>query len=85
MYKLALDDYKHQTGIELAKHDLAERLQNCSSVDSIADIVRKQAQDFKKFQEKDKVFKSLKNVLTVLHKLPSAANFAQHHVGLVCP
>ena len=83
LFEAALEDYKHQTGIEMAKHPLAERLQYYNSVESVTDILREQAQDFKQFREKDKVLKPLKKVLAVLHRLPSAANFAQH-VGLVC-
>ena len=83
LFEAALTDYKQQTGIELAEHPLAERLQDCNSVESVTTILREQAQDFKKFQDKDKVLKPLKKVLTVLHKLP-VANIAQH-VGLVCP
>ena len=82
LFEAALEDYKQQTGIELAKHPLAERLQYYNSVESVIAILREQAQDFKELREKDKVLKPLKRVLTVLHLLPSAANFA-HHAGLV--
>ena len=84
LFEAALDDYKQQTGIELVEHPLAERLQYYDSVESVTAILREQAQDFKEFREKDKVLNPLKKVLTILHRLPSAANFAQH-VGLVCP
>jgi hypothetical protein len=84
LFEVALEDYKQQTGIELAKHPLAERLQDCNSVESVTAILREQAQDFKEFRERDKVLKPLKKVLTVLHRLSSAADFAQD-VGLVCP
>ena len=84
LFEAALEDYEKQTGIELAKHPLAERLQDCNSVEAVTAILREQAQDFNKFQEKDKVLKPLKKVLTVLYRLSSAANFAQD-VGLVCP
>jgi hypothetical protein len=84
LFETALDDYKQQTGIELGEHPLAERLQDCNSIESVTVILREQAQDFKEFRGKDKVLKSLKKVLTVLHRLSSAANFAQD-VGLVCP
>jgi hypothetical protein len=83
LFEAALKDYKQQTGIELAKHPLAERLQDGNSVDCITAILRDQAQDFKEFREKDMVLKPLKKVLTVLHRLSSVANFAD--VGLVCP
>jgi hypothetical protein len=76
-------DYKQQTGIELAKHPLVERLQDCYSVEDVTAVLREQAQDFKEFREKDKVLKPLGKVLTVLHGLSSVANYAQH-VGLVC-
>ena len=84
LFEAALENYKQQTGIELAGHPLAQPLQECDSVDSVTAILREQMQDFKKFREKDKVLKPLKKVLTILHKLPSAADFAQD-VGLVCP
>ena len=83
LFEAALENYKQQTGIELAEHPLAERLQDCNSVDSVTTVLREQAQDFKEFREKDKVLKPLKKVLTVLHRLSSAANFGQD-IGLVC-
>ena len=83
LFEAALDDYKQQTGIELAKHPLAERLQDYNTVESVTAILREQAQDFREFREKDKVLKPLKKVLTVLHRLSSAANFVQDD-GMVC-
>src|SRR5216684_2035727 len=61
---------------------LADCLQDCHSVEDVTAVLREQAQDFKKFQEKDKVLKPLKRVLTVLYLLSSAPSIAQH-VGLV--
>jgi hypothetical protein len=84
LFEAALEDYKRQTGIELAEHPLAERLQDGDTVESVTTILCEQAQDFKEFREKDKVLKPLKKVLTVLHILPSAADLAQD-VGLVRP
>ena len=84
LFEAALEDYKKQTGIELAEHPLAERLQDGNTVDAVAAILREQAQDFKEFREKDKLLKPLKKVLNVLHVLPSTADFAQG-LGLVCP
>jgi hypothetical protein len=84
LFDAALEDYKHQTGIELAEHPLAERLQDGNSIESVTAILYEQAQDFKEFREKDKVLKPLKRVLTVLFRISPAANFAQD-VGLVCP
>ena len=84
LFETALKDYKQQTGIELAEHPLAGRLQDCNTVESVTAILGEQTREFKEFREKDKVLKLLKKVLTVLHKLSSAADFAQD-AGLVCP
>ena len=88
LFQKALEDYERQTGINLIKHPLAERLQDIDSVEDVTEILREQAKDFDNFRQKDKVLKPLKNVLTVLHivsSVPDVPHFAQHHVGLVCP
>jgi hypothetical protein len=84
LFEAALEEYKQQTGIQLAEHPLAERLQDHNSVESVTAILREHAQDFKEFQDKDKILTPLKKVLTVLNILPSTADFAQD-VGLVRP
>ena len=83
LFEAALKDYKQQTGVELTEHPLAERLQDCNTVESITIILREQAQDFNEIPEKDKVLNALKRILTVLHGLPSAVEFSQN-AGLVC-
>ena len=91
LFETALHNYEQQTGIELAKHPLAERLQdgNLNTVESVTAILCEQAQDFKEFREKDKVLKPLKKVLTVLHifssQIPTSATHSAHGIGLVCP
>ena len=82
LFDAALEGYEKQTGIALAKHPLAERLQNCVSVESVADIFREQTQSFSEFRGNDKIMKLLKNSVSVLYKLTAAANFGQH-IGLV--
>jgi fungal STAND N-terminal Goodbye domain len=84
LFDAALRDYQTQTGIALDKHPLAEKLQNCHSVESVTDVLCEQTQAFSKFQQKDKVLKPLKNVVSVLHKLSAAAKFGQD-IGLVRP
>src|SRR5258708_37387746 len=84
LFEATLVDYRQQTGIDLVKHTLADRLQDCNSVEDVTAVLREQAQDFKKFQERDKVLKPLKKVLTLLNLLSSAPGIAQH-VGLVRP
>jgi STAND-like protein len=83
-FEAALVDYEKQTGIDLAKHTVADLLQNCNSVEDVATVLSGQAKDFKEFREKDKVLKPLKKVLTVLHLVSSAPSIAKH-VGLVRP
>jgi len=71
LVEAALEDYKRQTDIDLNRHTLADRLQDCNSVEDVTAVLRERAHDFKKFREKDKVLKPLKNVLTILHLLSS--------------
>ena len=88
LFDAALEDYRQQTGIELANHPLAESLQDCNSVESVTVILREQAQDFKEFREKDRVMKPLRKVLTVLHvlslQIPTSVTHLAHGVGSVC-
>ncbi len=81
LFEAALVDYKQQTGIDLAKHTLADRLQDCNSVEDVTAVLREQAQDFKKFREKDKVLKPLKNVLTILQLLSSVPPSSVPRIG----
>jgi hypothetical protein len=82
LFEAALEDYEKKTGIALAKHPLAEQLQNCVSVESVTDIFREQTQSFSEFRERDKIMRLLKNSVSVLYKLTAAANFGQD-IGLV--
>jgi STAND-like protein len=85
----ALEDYKQQTSIDLANHTLAGRLQDCKSVEDVTAVLREQAQDFKKFREKDKVLKPLQKVLTILQIVSSVPLSSipriGHHVHPVRP
>ncbi len=81
LFEAALVNYKQQTGIDLAKHTLADRLQDCHSVEDVTAVLREQAQDLKKFQEKDKVLKPLKRVLTILHLLSSVPLSSLPRIG----
>ena len=83
LFDAALHDYEKQTGIALAKHPLAEQLQDCDSVDSYTTVLHEQTQTFKEFRGNDNVLRSLKVAVSVLHKLSAAANFVS--IGLVRP
>ena len=82
LFEVALQDYQNQTGVALDKHPLADKLQNCASVESITAVLSEQTQAFNEFREKDKVLKPLKKAVSALYKLSAAANFG-HDIGLV--
>jgi hypothetical protein len=84
LFEAALQDYENQTGIALAKHPLAEQLQNCDTVESVTAVLREQTQAFSEFWGKDKVLKPLRKAISVLYKLSATAGFGQA-VGLVRP
>ena len=81
LFEAAMQDYEKKTGIVLAKHPLAEKLQNCDSVESVTAVFQEQTQAFSEFRGRDKVFKPLKNIVSVLHKLSATAVT----IGLVRP
>ena len=83
LFQAALQDYERQTGIPLAKHPLAEQLQNCDSVESVTAVLREQTQAFSNFRGRDKVMELLKNTVSVLYKLSATADLGQA-IGLVC-
>ena len=86
LFEAAFQDYERQTGKTLANHPLAEKLQSCDTVESVAAVLREQTETSSEIRGKEKVLKPLKNVLSVLHKLSSASavKFGQD-LGLVCP
>ena len=75
---------KKKTGIALARHPLADRLENYDSVESVTAIIHEQTQAFNEFQRKDKVLRPLKRAVSVLCKLSATTNFGQN-IGLVRP
>ena len=87
LFETALQDYARQTGIALAKHPLAERLQECDSVESITAVLHEQTQAFNEFLGKEKIMKSVKNTVSVLCKLSACAKLGDvigmvHHKAL---
>ena len=83
LLKSALQDYEKQTGIPLTNHPLAEKLQNCQSVDSVTTLLEDQSQAFNEFRGRDKITKPLKGVVSVLSKVSAAVSLGQDF-GLVC-
>jgi hypothetical protein len=83
LFEYALQDYERQTGITLANHPLAERLQTCQSAESVTALLQEQARALSQFRESDKIMGSLKNVVSVLSKISATAALGQDF-GTVC-
>ena len=84
LFEAALRDYESQTGIALAKHPLAERLQECDSVESITAVLHEQTRAFSEFRGKEKAMNLLKNAVSVLYKLSACAKLGEV-IGMVHP
>jgi hypothetical protein len=84
LFESALQDYEEKTGIALAKHPLAEQLENCDSVESVTAFLQDQARTFSEFRESDsRAMNSLKRVVSVLYKLSDNTALGES-IGLVC-
>jgi hypothetical protein len=84
LFEAALQDYERKTGIALAIHPLAEKIQNCDSVESVTAVLNQQTHAFVEFRRRDKIMKPLKNVVSVLYNLSATADLGQSF-GLVRP
>ena len=76
LFESTLQAYEKRTGVSLAQHPLAIKLQNCDSVESITDLLQDQARAFGDLQGSDKIMKSIKAIVTILSKLSSVALLA---------
>ena len=73
LFESALHDYQIQTGTPLASHPLAEKLQNCDSVDSVTAVLQDQARAFSEFRgDNGRFTKSLKGIVAVLYTLSTS-------------
>jgi hypothetical protein len=68
----------------LAKHPLAESLQNCHSVGSITAFLQDKAREFGDFEGRNKIMKSIESTVTILSMLSTTAALGDA-VYLVCP
>jgi len=69
LFELALEDYEIKTQISLAEHPLAQKLENCHSIESIATLLQDQARTFGEFRGRDRMMKSIRNIVSFLYKL----------------
>jgi hypothetical protein len=81
-FESALQDYEEKTGITLAKQPLAEKLENCDSVESITAVLQDQAWIFNDSQGSDRIIKLMESVVPILCKL-SATVALDSAVGMV--
>ena len=82
LFESAVRDYEQKTKISLASHPLAERLENCHSVEDLAAILRGQARANSAYQGSDRIMKSIMSILSVLHDLSAIAALGDG-IGLV--
>ena len=74
LFELALEDYEIKTEISLAKHPLAQKLEDCNSVESIAAILQDQARPFGDFRGRDRIMESIRSTVSFLEKLSATAS-----------
>ena len=68
-FDAALQEYEKITNITLATHPIAEKLNNCHSVELIILLIQDQAREFGDFPGIDRIMKSIKNTVSVLSML----------------
>jgi len=80
----AVQAYENKAGVKLADSEdsLAMRLQGCHSVDDIATLLQGQAQDIDDFQQRDRIFKSIRTTVSILSPISSVTSIADS-AGLV--
>jgi hypothetical protein len=74
LFELALEDYEIKTEMSLAKHPLAQKLENCNSVESITTILQDQARTFGEFRGRDRIMESIRITVSFLEKLSATAS-----------
>ena len=79
----ALDSYARQTGVDLAKHRSADKLQNCHSPEDIIQLLSERETAFKDYRDKyRKLIDCLRPVVQVIHAFSGVLGEAS---GLVSP
>jgi hypothetical protein len=74
----AVQAYETNMGVTLADTDdlVAIRLQSCHSVDDIATLLQGQAHAIDNFQQRDRIFKSIKTSVSILSPVSSVVSVA---------
>jgi hypothetical protein len=83
LFDAALQGYQSQTCTTLTSHPLAQRFQDCDSVESVIAVLQEQAGAFKKCRGGDgPIMESLERVVSVLYTLTASTGFGEP-IGLV--
>jgi hypothetical protein len=69
LFESALQDYVVKTGVSLTQHPLAVDLQNRQSVDDITTLLQRRAEPFGDFQERDRMMRAIKIIVSILTPL----------------
>ena len=62
-----------KTKISLGQHPLAQKLEDCHSVESITTLLQDQARTFGEFRGRDRVMESIKRTVSFLDNLSATA------------
>ena len=82
LFELALQDYEINTKISLGQHPLAQKLEDCHSVESITTLLQDHARTFGEFRGRDRVMESIRRTVSFLDKLSATAALGDG-IGLV--
>jgi len=82
LLELALEDYEIKTTVSLAKHPIAQNLEDCHSIESITTLLQDQARPFGEFRGRDRIMKSIRSTVSLLYKL-SGTTALGDGIGLV--
>ena len=66
LFKSALQAYENNTGITLAEHPLAIKVQNCCSVEFVTTLLQDQIRASSAFRGDDRIIKSIKSIISTL-------------------
>ena len=84
LFNATLQDYQSQTCTTLSSHPLAEKLQDCDTVESVAAMLREQLRALSDSRGGDcRVMKSLKTVVSGLYMILENSALGEG-IGLVC-
>ena len=80
----AVEAHAKKAGVTLADSEdsFAMRLQCCHSIDDIATLLQGEVQAMDDFQQRDRIFKSIKTTMSILSPVSSVVSVADS-VGLV--